>query len=479
MAPLEKVTEELQKVAPSAIIELYQLTLNSTLHGSSTVYRFHAGVNGKNDGGNIVWAGNSYQAYPVEADGFTYNGEGQLPRPRLRISNQLGLVTTVLLEVNATTIGNDLMGAKLDRIRVLAKHIDAVNFTGNINPYGTPDPTAELPRETYYIARKVSENRDAVEFELASSFDLAGIRAPRRLCIANLCNWTYKGEGCGYNGDAYFDDSDQPVANTTLDVCGKRLSSCEKRFAPVSVTANVTAGSTTLSSVSGAEIASIKTGDPVSGHGIPQGTTVVSKSGSTVTLSQAATASSSYSRSGTLQAGGITMIVSSATGLVAGMTVSGSNIPSGTTISSISGTTITLSIAYNPNNKGASLTRSVTVLKNNDFVTEYGNDEYWQMTDTTGISTGNLAGNNNGITNGQPQGNNVYAGTTVATVEADRVKISQLSKFDFADTFTAIFWQPATFSSATYTFTASNRYTFGADRSLPFGSFPGVGGYLT
>ncbi len=475
MAPLEKVTEELQKVAPSAIIELYQLTLNSTLHGSSTVYRFHAGVNGKNDGGSIVWAGNTYQAYPVEADGFAYNGEGQLPRPRLRISNQLGLVTTVLLQVNATTSGNDLMGAKIERIRALARHIDAVNFPGNTNPYGTPDSTAELPRETYYIARKVSENRDLVEFELASAFDLAGIRAPRRLCIANLCNWTYKGEGCGYNGDAYFDDSDQPVASTALDVCGKRLSSCEKRFAQVVATASVTAGSTTLSSVSSTEIASIKTGDLVTGHGIPQGTTVASKSGSTVTLSQAATSSSSYSRSGTLQSGGITMVVSSATGLVAGMTVSGSNVPSGTTIASISGTTLTLSIANNANAKGSGTTRSVTVGKG----LLYGNDEYWLMSDTTGISVNNIAGNNSGITTNQPQGDKVYAGTKVSTVATDRVKISQLSKFDNGEAFTAVFWQPVTFSSATYTFTGSNSYTFGANRSLPFGSFPGVGGYLT
>jgi lambda family phage minor tail protein L len=41
-----------------------------------------------------------------------------------------------------------------------------------------------------------------VEFELAASFDLAGIRAPRRLCIANLCNWVYRSAECGYIGDA-------------------------------------------------------------------------------------------------------------------------------------------------------------------------------------------------------------------------------------------------------------------------------------
>ena len=40
--------------------------------------------------------------------------------------------------VNQTTVGNDLNGAKFTRIRTLARFLDAVNFTGNTNPYGTP-----------------------------------------------------------------------------------------------------------------------------------------------------------------------------------------------------------------------------------------------------------------------------------------------------------------------------------------------------
>jgi len=51
-----------------------------------------------------------------------------------------------------------------------------------VNPLGTPDPTAEFPQEIYKIDRKSSENREAVQFELAAVFDLAGIRAPKRQC---------------------------------------------------------------------------------------------------------------------------------------------------------------------------------------------------------------------------------------------------------------------------------------------------------
>ena len=51
-----------------------------------------------------------------------------------------------------------------------------------VNPLGTPDPTAEFPQEIYKIDRKSAENREVVTFELAAVFDLAGIRAPKRQC---------------------------------------------------------------------------------------------------------------------------------------------------------------------------------------------------------------------------------------------------------------------------------------------------------
>lgn len=226
----QSITQELQKVAPSAIIELFELRLVTALHGSNDIYRFHAGVNGKNDGGNVVWAGQTYTAYPVQCDGFEYSGNGQLPRPKLRVANVIGTITAVLLVVNAVTPGNDLIGAKVIRRRTLARYLDAVNFPSNTNPYGTPDPTAEFPEEVYYISRKVTENRDLVEFELSAAFDLQGVRAPKRQCIANVCQWVYRSAECGYTDTRYFDDNDNPVSSAALDVCGKRVSSCKKRF---------------------------------------------------------------------------------------------------------------------------------------------------------------------------------------------------------------------------------------------------------
>ena len=176
----DPVFSEVQKINPSAIIELFVLQLDTALHGSNTIYRFHAGTN-LDANGQIVWAGNNYLRFPIQATGFAYQ-RGQIPRPKISISNALGTISAILLTVNQTTTGNDLTGATVTRIRTMARFLDAANFSGGTNPLGTPDPTAEFKREIYKIDRKSAENREVVEFELAGSIDMAGVRAPKRQC---------------------------------------------------------------------------------------------------------------------------------------------------------------------------------------------------------------------------------------------------------------------------------------------------------
>jgi len=312
------IITDLQKINPSAIIELFTLETTVALHGSAQTYRFHNGTSLVNNG-DIVWAGNTYIKLPITAEGFAYQ-RGQIPRPTLTVSNALGTITAILLNVNQVTTGNDLTGCTVTRIRTLARYLDNVNFpvtststtttetiadpadaesvtytvtvvnvggsnifaingsnnpvltmkrgstyifnqadssntghplaiksdaggsqtttvsgtagqsgatvtyqpaypsapsdlryyctvhgngmgntitmnnpntttqqttttsTQQVNPLGTPDPTAEFPREIYKIDRKSTENRDIVEFELAAPFDLAGVRSPKRIC---------------------------------------------------------------------------------------------------------------------------------------------------------------------------------------------------------------------------------------------------------------------------------------------------------
>jgi lambda family phage minor tail protein L len=212
--------EELAKLNPSAIIELFELHLDNTLHGSTDVYRFHAGANAAIDG-NVVFNGNTYTRIPVKADGFEFTNTGTLPRPTLTISNLDGTMTTLLLLVNATTAGNDLGGAEVRRIRTLKKFLDGES---------TADPNAKFPDERWYVDRKANESRDSVTFELASKFDLAGQKLPKRQIVANVCQWVYRSSECSYTGSNYFDVNGNTVSTLAADVCGKRVESCKLRF---------------------------------------------------------------------------------------------------------------------------------------------------------------------------------------------------------------------------------------------------------
>ena len=214
---VQSITSEIQKLAPSAVIELFALDL--ALFGQGPV-RFHAGTNALLQ--RVVWQGQSFDAFPIQAEGFEMNGGGQVPRPRLRVANVTGSITALVLTYQ------DLVGAKITRKRTLAKYLDAVNFPGGVNP--SADPTAEFADDIYMIDRKSRETRDVVEFELAASFDLEGVSLPRRQIVQNVCPWRYRQSECGYTGTAFVDANDQPVATSSLDVCGKRLSSCQARF---------------------------------------------------------------------------------------------------------------------------------------------------------------------------------------------------------------------------------------------------------
>jgi lambda family phage minor tail protein L len=214
---VQAIASEIQKLAPSSVIELFVLDL--ALFGQGPV-RFHAGTNALQQ--RVVWQGNAYEAFPIEVEGFEFNGNGQVPRPRLRVANVTGTITALVLTYQ------DLIGAKITRKRTLAKYLDAQNFPGALN--ATADPSAEFADDMYYVDRKSRETRDVVEFELAASFDLEGVSLPRRQIVQNVCPWRYRASECSYTGSSYFDANDQSVSSSAQDICGKRLSSCQARF---------------------------------------------------------------------------------------------------------------------------------------------------------------------------------------------------------------------------------------------------------
>jgi lambda family phage minor tail protein L len=215
---VSSIYEDISVLAPNTVIELFELHLDNSLHGSTTVYRWH----NNNTTANITWNSATYVSQPIMADGFeATSGGGTLPRPTLSVGNADRTITAILLTVNETTEGNDLGGALVKRIRTLKKYLDGESAA---------DPFATWPEERWYVDRKVTETKDIVTFELASKLDLPGVKVPKRQVIGNLCQWAYRSSECSYTGTNYWKADDTSTSNASEDQCGKRLSSCKLRF---------------------------------------------------------------------------------------------------------------------------------------------------------------------------------------------------------------------------------------------------------
>ncbi len=169
-----------------------------------------------------------YSPIDIEAEGFEFSGQGQLPRPKFRISN----VTLALM--SAVIAWNDLLGAVVTRYRTLKKYL-----------YGQPgyDPDAHFPEDVYVIERKTLQSKVMIEWELSSILDFQGQQLPRRKALRDYCTHRYRvwdpnaekfiytHARCPYRGNRYYDALDvEQAGHPELDRCGKRLSSCRLRF---------------------------------------------------------------------------------------------------------------------------------------------------------------------------------------------------------------------------------------------------------
>lgn len=189
-------------VEPTALLELYTLYYNYQ-NDSQAQINFHGGTNGI--AGPIIFDGQEYLPIPVEAEGFDLLGDQRLPRPIVKVSNA-GLYISSLLRKY-----DNLNGAKVVRKRTFLKFIDDVNFPDDTNPWGSANPDARMPDDKYFISRKKTENKLAVEFELVSSLELENIEIPARKISARYCSWIYRGFGCRYGYNKTAAKADRPI----------------------------------------------------------------------------------------------------------------------------------------------------------------------------------------------------------------------------------------------------------------------------
>lgn len=194
---------DLQGLQGDAIIDLMIIDLAPVSDEITPENRYLRFVNWVvTDGQRVSYGGLTYEPVPLKATGFAIQTEGVPPNPVLTVSN-IGLDFTAL--VNRW---DDMVGAKLTRRRVLARHLDSGS---------APDANAHWPDEVWTIQQKEAENKLAVSFRLSTAFDLDGITLPKRRALRYTCPWTYREEGCDYAGPPVADARDAQLSPTGPD----------------------------------------------------------------------------------------------------------------------------------------------------------------------------------------------------------------------------------------------------------------------
>lgn len=219
----QKMQQELPKLEQNALIELWEIDLRH-IHSSSNpaqtgeVIRFHNGLN--QSGQNLVWRGQTYQAYPIQVEGFELSGQGPSNRPTLTVSNLYGLVNEWVMNFGQG------IGAKVTRRQVYAQFLDSVNF-----PEGNPRAGSTQEAVSFYVIEQLKTLNDEVaSFELALPAETDNARIPMLMITSDVCIWQYRLAQCGYTGGAVADSFDNPTNDPAKDDCSHCMRGCRLRF---------------------------------------------------------------------------------------------------------------------------------------------------------------------------------------------------------------------------------------------------------
>lgn len=209
---MKKVAEDAHGLTPDSLITLFEidiseikknLNLNQSILIEGDILAFHNMeiLEGK----KVKYDGHTYFAMPILMEGFEMSSSGELPRPTMMMTSMEGVKEAEERDPNnyvwpalksAILNLDNLIGAKVTRIRTLAKYLDATNEIPNVAQ--SPDPHAQFPRETYFVDSKTKEDKNAMSFELASYQDMENFKLPGRFVLSSRCPFLYRGEGCSY-----------------------------------------------------------------------------------------------------------------------------------------------------------------------------------------------------------------------------------------------------------------------------------------
>lgn len=212
---------EAQSLTPSSIVSLF--TLDASNIGAG-MYTFCPEK--EPDGSSVRFGGIEYPYLPLKYEGFEWNSDGTLPRPKLSATALNDSFFSLVVYTNG------IQGALLRRDRTLARFLDG-------HPDGGKD--IKFPSDLYIVDRVTQLTKAVVTLELLTPLDLPREKIPARTALRDTCPFVYRrrvngawqydqtSNACPYAGAACFDKYGVPC-EASDDACGHTVSDCVKRF---------------------------------------------------------------------------------------------------------------------------------------------------------------------------------------------------------------------------------------------------------
>lgn len=194
---------QLQEVGDS-LIELFEITLINT---GDTIY-LTSGLDALSrnlyfptaDGTSL----NEYVAVPLNMGNIEVTSDGPQNRPVLTIANLVSLGIAISndgdglgdkttwpeqLYAAGVTKPEDILGSSVVYRRTLLKN---TYRESDVTGWVTTLPK-EFPKSKFLLDRVKAESATIVSYELASPYDLEGVKLPNRILVGKYCGWKYQG----------------------------------------------------------------------------------------------------------------------------------------------------------------------------------------------------------------------------------------------------------------------------------------------
>ena len=150
------LSREAQSLNPSSVIHLFTLDASNV---GGAIHRFC--TEREADGSPVMFGGNQFPQISVKTEGFEWNSDGTLPRPKMSASALNDTFYSLIV------LTNGAQGALLLRERTLAKFLDGHEYGGR---------GIKFSSDLYIVDRVTTLTKSLVTLELITPLDLPRCR---------------------------------------------------------------------------------------------------------------------------------------------------------------------------------------------------------------------------------------------------------------------------------------------------------------